>query len=360
MNNALIAIPGHSRLGMLSVFLAIACVSACQPAGRSFRVVESEYREFGDLFSRADTVRFDASVLIGSMDFVDISDQGEFLITDNQSKAFHVFTASGSHVRTITVSQCNPEDGGSLASARFLEDGSVVATTAYGVYAFNADGSCRRRLLELTPNRPSFCEWRGLLYFLNASLRPPKIHAYSMESGIIEDYDLREPEFPIMAAVSRGRQGRSIACFERGIFYRYAESVDAEPLWPGSELVTHRPTFFRPLRRDLASTDDMGARVDDLVELLRESTNLNGIFKLDETHRLVAYKPWRENALNIVNMETQTSVSTKTDLSFILAQHGLVYMLGDYEVLPSGDVGNQMLEVWRFRSFEASHGDVAR
>lgn len=310
--------------------------------------------EFEDLFSPVDTVRFDASVLIGTIGFVDVSGQGDFLITDNHMKAFYVFSATGRHVTTFTVSQCNPEDSGSLKSARFLEDGGVVATTGRGVYAFHADGSCRKRLPELPGMRPSFCEWRGLIYFLNHRLRPPRVYAYSLESGIVDEFYLREPEYPMVTDVMLGRPGRQIACFDHGVFYRYPESSDGEPLFPGNDAVMHRPTFYRAAQRDLIRTDDMGARIDDLLELRREATFSNGIFELDENHRLVTFETPPEVPMNIVNMNTQSSVSTVTQLRFTVAKQGLLYVRGDYEPLSSGEVGNQMLEIWQFHPFEPS------
>ena len=346
------AIRRKSRLALAACILALTCVVSCQPAGRTYRAVDSDFMEFEDLFSPVDTVRLDASVLIGSMGFVDVSDLGDFLITDNHMKAFHVFAAAGNHVNTFAVSQCNPEDSGFLQSARFLEDGSMVAATSSGTYAFNADGSCKKRLLEIPPMRPSFCEWRGHTYFLNTSLSPPRIYAYSMESGIVREYDLRAPKFPRLTATKRGQVGREIACFDQGVFYRYPESSDGEPLMPGDDPEMHRPTFFRALQREMLITDDIGARIANLRQLAREATLSYAIFELDESHRLVAFETTPERSLNIVNMETHTSVSTATDLRFILAEHGLLYVRGKYESLPTGELGNQMLEIWQFHPFE--------
>lgn len=316
--------------------------------------------EFEELFSPVDTVRFDASVLVGTMSFVDVSDQGDFLISDDPVKTIHVFTASGDHIRSFTVSECNPDDSGFLESARFLEDGSVIAATSRGTYAFNADGSCKKRLLELPGSRPSFCEWRGHTYFLNTSPSPPRIYAYSMESGIVREYDLRTPRFPMLTATVQGQVGREIACFDQGVFYRYPESSDGEPLMPGDDPVMHRPTFYRALQREMLITDDIGARIDNIMELMREATFSYAIYELDESHRLVAFRTTSERSLNIVNMETQTSVSTVTELRFTLAKHGLLYVWGDYEALPSGEVGNETIEVWQFHPFEPSHAEVAR
>ena len=131
----------------------------------------SRLHEFGDLFTLVDTVRFDASVLIGSISFVDQSDREEFLVTDGVMRLLYVFTASGRHVRTIDIAQCNPEDSSTLLTARFLKNGSMIAMTYQGVYYLDTDGSCKQRLLEVATNDGSFCERQDTVYFLHPWLR---------------------------------------------------------------------------------------------------------------------------------------------------------------------------------------------
>ena len=318
--------------------------------------------EFEDLFTPVDTIRLDASVLIGGFGFVDLSDQGEFLVTEFPTeRVVHVFSASGQLVRTIEVSRCNPEDSGSLLSARFLRNGEMIVTSPWGVYALNADGSCKQRLLEITPNRPSFCERKDTVYFLDPSARPPRIRTYSIESGIVRDYELRKPKFPRSTSMKRGYTGRQIACFDHGIFYRYAEDSDGEPLWPESDLVLFQPMSYRPPERDLGS-QGMNNVTSELQELAREFTYSNGIFELDQNHRMVTFQYPTEVNVNIVNMDTEASVSTTTDPGafIMMAKDGLVYFAGDYEQLPSGETGNMMLEVWQFRPFDSPDSETRR
>ena len=155
------------RIGSVFRVFWLVCVSACQLSGPQYRVVESDFMEFEDLFIPVDTIRFDASVSIGSFTFLDQSDQGEFLVTDFPMVQLHIFTASGRHVRTFELSGCNLEDSKLPWSARFLKRGGMIVTSSWGVYAFNADGSCKQRLLELPPNRPSFCERQDTIHFMN-------------------------------------------------------------------------------------------------------------------------------------------------------------------------------------------------
>ena len=339
---------------MFACIFGLVCISACQPEEVRYRVIDSSGRvEAEDLFTPVDTVRFDASVLIGTIDFVDLSGKGEFLLTDEVMRALHVFTASGDHIRTFKVTQCNPEAGGTLFSAKFLENGDIMVATSQGVYTFNADGSCKERLPTEIPNSRSFCERRDTVYFVSPSRRPrPTIHAYSIESGAIREDGLRVPQFPRTTGVKRGFPGRQIACFERGVFYRYAESSDGEPLFLDDDPVVHRPMFYRPPQRDMTSQG--GARAGDLRDLAQEFTYSDALRALDDDHRLVTFEYPAEANMNIVNMDTQTSVSTSTDWGILLAKDGFLYVHGDNERLSSGEIGNETLEVWQFHPFDLS------
>lgn len=352
------------RVGSVACVFWLVCVSACQFSGPRYRVVESDAMEFEDLFTPIDTIRFDASVPIGRFTFLDQSDRGEFLVTDFPMGVLHIFTASGRHVRTFKTLQCNPEESGLSLSARFLKGGGMIVTTYRGVYAFNADGSCKQQLLEVPSDYPSFCERQDTIYFINHKRRIPQIYAYSLESGIVQDYNLRKPRFPISTAAGIGDMGytrRQIACFDHGIFYRYAESSDGEPLRPGSDPVLFQPRSYRPPERDATARNQNQFR-SQLQELAREFTYSNGSFELDQSHRMVTFEDSTGVNMNIVNMDTEIGISTTDDqsLDIVLTKKGLMYTLGDRELLPSGETGNRTLEVWQFHPFESSHSETRR
>lgn len=350
-----------SRFGSITCVFCLVSISACQTSGPQYRVMESDFMEFEDLFTPVDTIRLDASVLIGQIGFVDMSDRGELLVTDDVMRTLHVFTASGWHIRTIDISLCNPEDGGSLLSARSLMEGGMIVTTPWGVYTVNADGSCNQRLLEIPPNRTSFCERQDTVYFMDHVTRPPQIHAYSLESGNVRSYNLRKPKFPRSTAVKIGYIGRQIACFDHGIFYRYAEDSDGEPLWSGNDPVLFRPMSYRPPERD-ATAQGMNNLTSQLQKLAHEFTYSDGIFELDENHRMVTFQYPTKVNMNIVNMDAEIGISTTDDqnLGIMLTKKGLMYTLGDYELLPSGETGNRTLEVWQFHPFESPHSEARR
>lgn len=72
----------------------------------------------------------------------------------------------------------------------------------------------------------------------------------------------------------------------------------------------------------------MNNLIFELQELVREFTYSNGIFELDENHRIVIFQYPTEFNMSIVNMDTEISVSTSKDPGWwaTLAKDGFIYM----------------------------------
>ena len=63
---------------------------------------------FSELFQQVDTIRVDASVLIGEYTFIDVDEAGNLLITDEVSRITHLFSATGRHMKSYSVPDCVP------------------------------------------------------------------------------------------------------------------------------------------------------------------------------------------------------------------------------------------------------------
>ena len=96
------------------------------------------------------------------------------------------------------------------------------------------------------------------------------------------------------------------------------------------------------------------------MDLAKEFTFSHGLFELDDDHRLVTFDYPAEANMNIVNMDTQTSISTSTDWGILLVRDGLLYVSGDSEILSSGEIGNKTLEVWQFHPFDLSSTEPSK
>lgn len=313
---------------------------------------------FEDLFTAVDTLRLDASTLIGRISFMDVSESGDVLISDAAQKAMYIFSPSGVHVRTFSAMSCDPEKDPEPMSARFLDDGRIVASTVGGTYLFSADGLCEKTVRGWPQGRPSFCDRRDSVYVFDDYPRP-RVLVFSPSLDFVRDHNIPPSEFPSIGRLYFGNLGRAIACFDDEVFYKYPESSDGHSLFSGDNEVVHLPAFFVPPPRDRSRSrnDGRGIRIADVMKILDVSTLTNAIFALDDNHRLVTFStgPLDQSvsgAFSVVNHEMRTSVGILTDRQVpMLAKFGLLYVRGDNEVLASGEVGNPMLEVMRFRPF---------
>lgn len=337
--------------------LWLVCLAGCASSDSPRQVFDSVPAVFDELFVPVDTVQLAASVLIGTTAFMDVSPDGDFLIADEMQRVFHIFSASGNHVRTFSSKDCNPEEGARSSAGRFLADGRMVVSTSTGHFIFDVDGNCERRIPDLPIAHHSFCPREDSIYVMLHLQRPPQVHVYALKSGGARHYELREPKFPKATQVKRGRLGREIACFDDAVYFRYPESSDGEPLWSGPAQIRFRLPFYRAPQRDMGGGGSMNSRIDDLRQLSREFTYSTGIFELDEFHRMVTFNARYgsgEVSFHVVDSRTQTSLHSETDRIIRTAKNGYLYLEGDYEELSSGELGNRMIEVLRFVPLENS------
>ena len=94
------------------IILAVAMVVAtgCATSDSPLRnTVESPIAPFGDLFASPDTIRLDSEVVVGTVDFLDVNQEGHLLISDEVSMRAQHFSASGKHIQTYLIGTCQPD-----------------------------------------------------------------------------------------------------------------------------------------------------------------------------------------------------------------------------------------------------------
>lgn len=337
----------------------LACVllvAACSRPDVPATVIESEQVEFDDLFTVVDTVRLDASVIIGHFTFLDVSTSGNFLIADRGQKALYLLSPSGGHIRTFSTALCNPEKDTTPRSARFLADGRMLVQTVGGTHLFTAEGACVKSVDEWPNHLTSFCERSDSVYVLSRYTPNQRVLVFSSSLDYVRDHSIPPSNFPGITRIFAGKLGRELACLDHGVYYRYPESSDGRPLFGAENAILHKPFFFRPVSRDRTTSGQSGMndRVGEFLEITSESTLSTGIFALDDDHRMLTFttKSLNQNvptAINIVSLKARPSMSILTERRGIrLAKNGLLFLQGDYEVLANGEYGNPILEVLRF------------
>ena len=107
----------------VAMVVAAGCATSDSPLQNT---VEPPLAPFGDLFASPDTIRLDSEVVVGTVDFLDVSQEGHLLIADKISKNAQHFSASGKHIQTYLIGTCQPDHTDERVwLARFIGGGGL-------------------------------------------------------------------------------------------------------------------------------------------------------------------------------------------------------------------------------------------
>lgn len=348
------------------LFLLIAVLSAgCAVAEQQSQILDSPVVPFSELFSPADTIRLDPSIIIGQISFLDVNQNGNLLISDGLGRRIDLFSSSGNHLRAYSVPECLPDDSEDFYpfSSRFMgADHVVTRLSGGGVVVFSTDGRCVGASRNLPIFSLGFCTSEDSIFFLSVPMPVAKtpdhnsIAVFSPELRKLRDIPVEWPEFPRLNVGRMGIAGRNIDCFGDGPYYTYLESMDAIPAWSRVEI--QRPAFFEKRPHDLSRHLSREAK---RVEWNKYITT-DGVFAVDHQTRMLVYRnlddQWQPEGLEDDSFRMGISVasnvgqfpprSTITYVWPLAAGEGYVYSKGDPELLPDGDVGNPIVLRYRF------------
>ncbi len=350
------------RLWLLVAVLSVGCTAAPQES----QILDAPVVPFDELFAPADTVRLDSSIIIGAIMFLDVNQEGDFLVTDFIGGGVNLFASSGEHIRTYAPQKCLPDDEDLTPySARFAGRGHVV-TKDLGdrVVVLTADGRCisaTRRMLHRTKG---FCASGDSLFFLVwpdpyiTSSSHNSVAVYSLELQSLRDIPVEWPKFPRLNFPFSGKWDRSIDCFGDGPYFTYLESMDAIPVRVDAQSTQQRPEFYSPRPQDIQRNMSREERSAEWNKYL----TTDAVIALTSQTRMVLYRnladQWQLEGVEGAGYHYGISIasnvgrfpprSTITPDQPLAAGYGYIYSQGDHEPLSDGDVGNPLILRYRF------------
>ena len=244
------------------IILAVAMVVAtgCATSDSPLRnTVESPIVPFGDLFASPDTIRLDSEVVVGTVNFLDVSQEGHLLISDEISKSAHHFSASGKHIQTYFIGTCQPDHTDEhVWLARFIGGRRVMLVGRDGsVAVIDESGGCAATEFRQPIGLEGACAI-GDSVLMQPSFIPyfkPEVHAVTRDLEMLNTWQIEKPEFPRLNILWKGMAGRSMECFADGPYYKYAEWSDALPVFSRGNVAKVDPVFFTKRVRDIGGAE---------------------------------------------------------------------------------------------------------
>lgn len=304
--------------------------------------------EFNELFMLVDTVRLDASVLLGGWLDMDVDSNGNFAITDSDAGSVHLFSATGEHLLEMTPEACDPGRNARLQGSRFVGDELILTSGAFLVsYVFDRSGHCILGSRSAGIASPSHVCSRDSTIYVLSKVTPQEhyVRAFSTELELVREYPVPAPRWPVLTEAIGPIQG--IGCFEDDAWFIRMDSFDAIPVTQAMTYEATRPAFYRERKRDLPDGPDL----DKKYGAISEGTVANALFELEVDTRAVHYggASGPGNVLRIVNHSGRFSpVATSPPDHPETARNGMLYYLGESERLPDGEVGNPVIVRYRF------------
>ena len=255
--------------------------------------------EFDELFALEDTIRLDPSVLIGSISVLKVSSRGELLVQDDQSNALHLFSPDGTHLRALSITDCNPEAEleGFGSHSTFLDDSRILAITSKGAMIFDHSGQCVESSTDdsFVTNTWAACSFRDTIFAMPRTIRDSThISAYSSDLTLIKRFPLPAARFPRRSSIYLPYSGLTIGCFGDDVWWVYGEDFDATPRLRRSGYARYEPAFYRPRKNDypelpLVDQSNWNEVNRILIQAESEASSVQGMFALDKAVRLVLY-----------------------------------------------------------------------
>lgn len=343
----------------------LAClVGACNPKSAVDQVLTPVNVDFGDLFALEDTIRLDDSVLIGGSWMLDVNSKGELLVHDTQSQGVYLFSPSGTLVRTMAITDCNP--GATIgfgSQSSFLGDSNVLVLNSKGAIVFDQNGECTRTIIDadLGSNTWGICSRRDTVFAIPPAVRDSTfIRAYNPDFTLIGQFPLPAPKFPIRASVMLTYPGFPMACFDDDLWWVYTESHDAISRLRSTGLTRFMPDFFVERTRDYPNFQVVDQsnfqRITEMLDKAEaEATSVLGMFALDSETRMVVYDHIRsgngepdKGAVIASNKGRFPGVSTLLSAFPSAARNGMLYIASDPEDQSGGGASNPAIVRYRF------------
>ncbi len=307
-------------------------------------------------FQRVRTIRFDDpdTLLIGTIDHMDVDPAGRMLLVDRRGKQVLLFDSTGVLQALLDPTACHPGFHLFPLTAHFGSDAFIfIQNSIPWGYRFTAEGGCLGSVDEGFVGVRSFAIDPAGTPFGSYPGQPDRtqriLRRMSPAGKTLEEFQMPPFEFP---NATRSVVGGGFIADGEHLFYASAPEPDILKFSLDGTLldrISQRSSWFRSPRHDLPS--DVQGNIREFGNWSKDTTTSTGLFELtDQTLMAQYYNDDRGGGYQIFTKDGELvaeELGTRLVL-FLHAANGLAYRVVWPGRAGQDDYPNPSLEVYRF------------
>lgn len=323
----------------------------------------SSVSHIDDIFTLEREVVLTDSVFLTHHTYLDVDEDGDFLLTDMIGKQVILYDRNGHHRKTLSTEPCDPGFPWSPWQARFKPDGNIIVNSSQWGYEFSNEGGCMGELSDEFgfPKSMGFGDNGNMYGFYVHGQQDTGYHIKEMNrngeeirSFGFDDtyfwYTMRNTPVPDIVVDRNGM------IYHTKIFSPTIDKYDQEGNFAAR--IGEKPDYYRELQvnDDDFSMDNYSTSAS--IESLGKFSTTRGLFLLNDETIMIEYhndynirnNKDKQYGLMFMNLEENHlfNESILTHIYFIYAKDGLAYSFFDSTNSGKGFGITPSIKVYRY------------
>ena len=324
----------------------------------------SSVTHIDDIFTLEREVVLTDSVFIGHYTYLDVDEDGDFLLTDMLGKQVILYDRNGHHKKTLSTEPCDPGFPWDPFQARFKPNGNIIVRVIQWGYEFSNEGDCMDELSDEFgfPTAMGFGNSGNIYGFYvhgqqdtGYYIKEMNRHGEEIRSFGFDDtyfwYTMRNLSLPDIVVDRNGMIYHTKRFSPRIDKYDQAGNFIAQ--------IGEKPDYYRELQVNDSDFSMDNYSTSASIELLGKFSTTQGLFLLNDETIMIKYhndynrrnkKFDKEEGFMFMDLKGKSRFDQDilTHINFIFAKDNLAYSLYDSTNSGKGRATTPSIKIYRY------------
>lgn len=295
------------------------------------------------------SIKLSEDVPVGSVRYLDVSSDGEFLVSDVTANALYLFGSDGKFKKEITPESCHPGITWSPVRGKFVGQNKIFVANSTLSYLFDSNGECESVADATYTPLTDFCSFSGSdeMYGIRVTYPKLKIRKVTSKGVMLKE----SSEIPTSMPIIDSRiSGGGISCDEtteklkvvfssQPVIYVYDKDLNF------IETIETSYSLQKTSRDDFPS-DEM-AMMKAVSTFFRDRSHTMLASEGSEGEMMMLHSLRPGYILHVVDSEGVTVFEGYYDKAFYAKLDDKVYSLTSGQVNAAGELPNPSIEIYK-------------